>query len=102
MKNNGKIARIVYDKGNPQMKNTVAEHEGFYLEVWDPECESWDIVCKARCRKSIDFPEAAENDFIHWDIIKHITNLSANGYIIKYAGFVRGPKDPGGDTHDEN
>ena len=76
-----KEARIIYDKGDPTKKGTVAE-EGFYLEVLDKE-HGWCIVSKAPCRKSLDFPDEKEKDFIHWDILKTICQLSEQGYTIR-------------------
>ena len=86
MRNKQKMARIIYDRGNTEKKNTIAEHEGFYLEVWDEEFECWAIVCKAQCRKSVDFPDAEDKNFIHWDILNQIARLSEQGYIIQYKG----------------
>lgn len=76
-----KIANIRYDKGDPKKKNTIAEHEGFYLEIWDSKF-GWYTVLKAPLCKSVDYPDAEKKNFIHWDILKQVAELSAQGYKI--------------------
>jgi len=56
-----KKARVIYDKGDPKQKGTIAEEEGFYVETWDEEF-GWEVVCKTVCRKSLDYPDEKEKN----------------------------------------
>ena len=76
-----KIANIRYDPGDPEKKNTIAEREGFYLEAWDAEF-GWCTELKTPLCKSADYPDAEEKEFVHWDILKRIAELSERGYTI--------------------
>jgi hypothetical protein len=78
-----KRARVRYDKGDPEKKNTIAEAEGFYVETWDEE-HGWCVVCKAPCVKSSNFTTDEEKNFIHWETLKTLCELSEQGYIIKF------------------
>mgnify|MGYP000975960754 FL=1 len=78
-----KRARVRYDKGDPEKKNTIAEEEGFYVETWDDEY-GWGVVSKSPCRKSLDFPDDEEKNFIHWETLKTLCRLSEQGYIIRF------------------
>ena len=60
-----KKARVLYDKGDPAKKGTIAEKEGFYVETWDEEF-GWCVVCNVPCVKTSNYPNAEENDFVHW------------------------------------
>ena len=79
-----KQARIRYEEANPEKKGTIAETEGFCLEIWDEADQTWGLVCKVDCLKSTAYPDEKENNFINWQILKEITALSTEGYTISY------------------
>lgn len=83
-----KVVRIRYQAGDPSKPNTIAELEGFYLEAWVPSGEgtpyAWSTIVFAQCRKSADFPDAADKDFIHYGILQKISEWVRMGYEFYY------------------
>ena len=83
MKKQPKDARIRYVPSRPGISNS----EGFAFEVYDQEF-GWSLVAFAPLRKSIDFPDAPEKDFIHWSLIKTMCDWILMGYNIRYVGEI--------------
>lgn len=92
-----KVARIRYQTGDPTKPNTIAEHEGFYFEAWVPSGVGmpygWSTICFVQCTKSVKYPNAAENDFIHYDILRQIVDWSRMGYEIHYGTLTTADLD---------
>lgn len=70
----GKLARVRYIPGGQD------DHgEGYALEMKTGKDE-WDLICQTKLRKSKDFPDAAENEFIHFTFMNEIFYLLELGY----------------------
>lgn len=83
-----KVIRVRYQAGDPSKPHTILEEEGFYLEAWVPAGEnmpySWSTICFAACRKSVEFPDAPDKDFIHYGILQKISEWVRMGYTFYY------------------
>lgn len=83
-----KVIRVRYQAGDPSKTHTILEEEGYYLEAWVPTGENtpyaWSTICFAACRKSVDFPDAPDKDFIHYGILQRISEWVRMGYEFYY------------------
>lgn len=83
-----KVARIRYQMADPTKPNTIAELEGFYFEAWTPTGDGmpygWSTICFSELRKSADFPDAPEKEFIHYSILSRISEWVRMGYTVYY------------------
>lgn len=74
-----KQVRILYVPGKKDAVNWW-EGECFRLETWDNFYNEWCLIRQVACTKSILDPDARENDYIHWEIMKDFFNLVKQGY----------------------
>lgn len=83
-----KVARIVYQEGDPGKPKTIKENDRFLFEAWVPAGGDapycWSTVCVVSCcSREIQKPDAPR-DYIHWEILKYIAEWSRLGYTIYY------------------
>lgn len=82
-----KKCRLRYDKGDPALKG-AGKQEAIWFEVWDTEHNEWCCISVAPFRRSVDFPNADEPEFIHWSLLSKISDWVNDGYTVKYVGEV--------------
>jgi len=70
-----KIARVRYI---PEGQN--GEHESYALEMETDN--GWGLICQTRFRRCTDYPDAAEQEFIHYTFLNEIFKLLGLGYKI--------------------
>ena len=81
-----KVARIRYVE--PTGEKNCAENGCFVFEAWLEENafqpKGWGHIMTCPCTKSVQWPDAPDFDFIHWEILKKIAEWSRIGYTICY------------------
>ncbi len=81
-------ARVRYNRGvegcGPD-EGRALDAESFVLEAWDEGYMSWQIHTIAPLRRCVEYPDAKEQEFIHYDFLMEIFMLRQLGYRISLA-----------------
>ena len=86
------LARVRYNPGKPfeeKMKSDIGnvyDEEGFMIEIYDEETESWNFSSGVPLVHSKEFPQKEAN-FLHYSFLKEILRMLDMGYRIhEYKG----------------
>lgn len=74
-----KAARVRYQEEKTVEKDGFKCAEGFALEVYDEEY-GWSLVQFAALTRSVSYPDEDEKEFIHWEFVAKMCELSRDGY----------------------